>query len=74
MSMMVLVGTAIFVFSTCCAASQVSKCNSDPSITEHMNNTVTRVSDEYFGTTNNPTLVQGEVSHADNQLYHGNKG
>ena len=33
-----------------------------------------RVSDQYLDATNNRTLVYGEKSHADNWLYHGNKG
>ena len=35
---------------------------------------ICRVSDRYSDTTNNWTLVRGEISHADNRLYYGNEG
>ena len=35
---------------------------------------VTRVSDQYLDTTNNRTLIRGEISHANNQFYYGNEG
>ena len=34
---------------------------------------VTRVSDRYSDTTNNQTLIRGEISRADNRLYYGNE-